>query len=62
MGFPKDFEHMEEIKYKHFIFSKYYKDTEVQEIGFVQNVVADYKGLFPLVNYLNHSMSFTGNE
>ena len=28
-GFPKDFEHLEEIKYKHFIFSKNYQDTEI---------------------------------
>jgi len=61
-GFPKDFEHLEEIKYKHFIFSKYYKDAEIIGKGFPQKVVADYRGLFPLVNYLNLAMSFTGND
>ncbi len=61
-GFPKDFEHIEELKYKHFIFSKYYKDAEILKKGFPQRVVTDYQGLYPLVNYLNHSMSFTGNE
>lgn len=61
-GFPKDFEHLEEIKYKHFIFSKNYKDSEIFKKGFSQNVVADYQGLFPLVNYLNLAMSFSGNE
>ena len=62
IGFPKDFEHLEEIKYKHFIFSRYYKDVEVQKNGYSQKVVSDYQGLLPLVNYLNHAMSFTGNE
>lgn len=61
-GFSKDFKHLEEIKYKHFIFSKYYKDHEILQKGFLQKVVADYQGLFPLVSYLNHSMSFTGND
>ncbi|MEN8229680.1 MAG: DUF2461 domain-containing protein [Bacteroidota bacterium] len=61
-GFPKDFEHLEEIKYKHFVFSKNYKDSEIVEKGFLQNVVVDFQGLLPLVNYLNHAMSFTGND
>jgi len=61
-GFPKDFEHLEEIKYKHFIYSKNYKDTEILTKNFSQKVVADYQGLFPLVHFLNHAMSFTGNE
>ena len=25
-------------------------------------VVDDFRGLYPLVDYLNHAMSFTGNE
>ena len=62
VGYPKDFEHLEEIKYKHFIFSKNYKDSEISKKGFAQNVIADYQGLFPLVQYLNHAISFSGNE
>jgi uncharacterized protein (TIGR02453 family) len=61
-GFPKDFEFMEEIKYKHYIFSKNYENKEVIKSGFVENVTRDCKGLYPLVEYLNHAMSFTGNE
>ena len=61
-GFPKDFEHMEELKYKHHIFSKYYQDAEICDEGFPRRLVGDFKGLIPLVNYLNHAMSFTGNE
>jgi len=61
-GFPKDFEFMEEIKYKHYIFSKNYENKDVIKSGFAEKVTHDYKGLYPLVDYLNHAMSFTGND
>ena len=61
-GFPKDFELMEELKYKHYIFSKNYTDREVMTEGFPKTLVEDYRGLFPVVSYLNHAMSFTGNQ
>lgn len=61
-GFPKDFEFMEEIKYKHYIFSKNYENKDVIKTGFAEKVTHDYTGLYPLVAYLNHSMSFTGND
>ena len=62
VGFPKDFIHMDELKYKHYIWSRSYTDTEIQKAGFASSVVEDYKGLFPVVSYLNHAMSFTGNQ
>jgi len=61
-GFPKDFEFMDELKYKHYIFSRNYLDKEILKKGFGDLIVEDFKGLYPLVNYLNHAMSFTGNE
>ncbi len=61
-GFPKDFEFMEEIKYKHYIFSKNYENKDVINSAFAKKVTHDYKGLYPFVDYLNHSMSFTGND
>jgi len=60
-GFPKEFEYMEELKYKHYVFSKNYADREILKKGFSDTLIADYKGLYPLVDYLNHAMSFTGN-
>lgn len=62
MGFPKDFEHLEEIKYKHYIYSKNYKNEEILTKNFPEKVVQDYQGLFPMVQYLNLAMSFTGND
>ena len=62
VGFPKDFEYIEEIKYKHFIYSRNYSEAEVLKDGFSDGVVDDFKGLYPLVSYLNHAMSFTGNQ
>lgn len=61
-GFPKDFIHMEEVKYKHYIWSRSYSDTEIMKSHFVNEVVEDFKGLYPLVSYLNLTMSFTGNQ
>jgi len=59
--FPKDSPMLEEIKYKHYIFSRNYSDTEIVDPKLAEHVVKDYKGLYPLVNYLNHAMSFAGN-
>ena len=62
VGFPKDFEYMEELKYKHYIFAKNYSDEEVLNNEFPLLVVSEYRDLYPLVQYLNHAMSFSGNE
>jgi len=62
VGFPKDFIHMDELKYKHYIWSSNFDDTTVQSKDFANKVVDEYKGLFPVVSYLNHAMSFTGNQ
>jgi uncharacterized protein (TIGR02453 family) len=62
IGFPKDFIHMEELKYKHYVWSRSYSDSEVQDKDFASRTVNDYRGLHPLVSYLNHAMSFAGNQ
>ena len=62
LGFPKDFVHLDEIKYKHYIFSRNYSDAEILDPELTEQAVQDYRGLFPLVSYLNHAMSFAGNE
>ena len=60
-GFPKDFEYLEELKYKHYVFSKSYTDAEMLHSGFAETLTEDFRGLYPLVEYMNHAMSFTGN-
>lgn len=62
VGFPKDFIHMEELKFKHFVWSRTYKDSDILGKSFISRVVEDYKGLYPVVSYLNHAMSFSGNQ
>jgi len=62
VGFPKDFEHLDEIKYKHYVFTRSYGDREVLQNGFIERLTADYRKLFPYVHFLNNAMSFTGNE
>ena len=61
-GFPKDFIHIEELKYKHYIWSRTYSDSALRKSSSSDSIVADFNALFPLVSYLNHTMSFTGNE
>ncbi len=61
-GFPADFELIEELKFKHYIYGRNYSDDEVLEPDFVTRVVSDYKKLAPVVYHLNLSMSFRGNE
>ena len=61
-GFPKDFKYLEEIKYKHYIFSKQYSDQLITKNEFAEDLIKDFAGLYPLVDYLNHAMSFTGND
>jgi uncharacterized protein (TIGR02453 family) len=61
-GFPQDFAHLEELKYKHYIWSRSYSDQDLQKNGFAGSVAEDFRGLFPLVAYLNHAMSFSGNQ
>lgn len=61
-GFPKDFAHIDELKYKHHIFSRNYKDAELKGKDLTSLLTEDYRGFYPLVSYLNHAMSFTGNQ
>lgn len=61
-GFPKDFVHIDELKYKHHIFSRNYKDAELKGKDLTSLLTGDFRGLYPLVSYLNHAMSFTGNQ
>lgn len=61
-GFPNESPLLEEIKYKHYIYSRQYSDAEILDSNLPDIAVEDFKGLYPLVNYLNHAMSFAGNE
>jgi uncharacterized protein (TIGR02453 family) len=62
VGFPKDFAHIDELKYKHHIFSRPYKDSELSGKNTASLLTKDFMGLYPMVAYLNHAMSFTGNH
>ena len=60
-GFPQDFPHIDELKYKHFIFSRTHKDSDLTNSKAVSLLTEDFQGLYPLVSYLNQAMSFSGN-
>jgi uncharacterized protein (TIGR02453 family) len=61
-GFPPDFKYIEEVKYKHYIFSRNYTDPQLSGNQIASRLTNDFRGLYPLVNYLNHAMSYTGNH
>ena len=61
-GYDKDFILLEEIKYKHYIYSRNFSDAEILDRNLPDKAVEAYKGLYPLVDYLNHAMSFAGNQ
>ena len=61
-GFPQDFEHIEQLKFKHFIFAKNYPDSQVLENDFIGSAISGFKGLNNYVNFLNNAMDFMGNE
>lgn len=60
-GFPQDFPYIDELKYKHYIFSHSYKDSDLTSGSAPSMLTDDFRGLYPLVSYLNQAMSFTGN-
>jgi len=61
-GFPDDFKYLDQLKFKHYLFAKDYTDADLLSDGFIDRVIADFKGLYPFVNYLNTAMDFMGNE
>jgi uncharacterized protein (TIGR02453 family) len=61
-GFPQDFKYLDELKYRHYIFSCNYKDSQLSGNNLASRLTDDFRGLYPLVSYLNHAMSFTGNH
>ncbi len=60
-GFPQDFPYIDELKYKHHIFTRNYKDAELTGKKASTLLKEDFHGLYPLVFYLNQALSFTGN-
>jgi uncharacterized protein (DUF2461 family) len=61
-GFPDDFKYIEALKFKHYLFSINYEDKEAESPGFINHVIDDFTGLYPLVYYLNNAMDLMGNE
>ena len=61
-GFPKDFEYIGELKYKHHIITRAYSDDELLAKDPAGKIIKDYRALHPLVDWLNQAMSYEGNK
>ncbi|MBN2699291.1 MAG: DUF2461 domain-containing protein [Bacteroidales bacterium] len=61
-GFPTDFKYADELKFKHYIFMREYRDDQVLSGTFPDMVVKDFRELFPFVSFLNTAIDFKGNE
>lgn len=52
-GFPKDWEHIDLLRYKSFIGSKPFTTKEVLSANFLEKAVESFRALYPLNRYLN---------
>jgi len=55
-GFPKEFEHIELLKLKSYTVFKDISDKQVQDSGFVKNIIADFKVMKPFNSFLNRAV------
>lgn len=52
-GFPKDFEHIDLLNYKHYAVGKMIGDEIVESDGFAKEIDQTFKALYPLNRFLN---------
>ncbi len=55
-GYPKDHEYIELLQLKHYVYMKKITDKEIMEKGFVDQVVKNFKTLYPLNQFLSKAM------
>ena len=57
-GFPKDFEDIDLLKYKHYIVSKRVDDSLVSSEKFDQEIIESFKALYPFNAFLNEGINY----
>jgi uncharacterized protein (DUF2461 family) len=55
--FPKDFEHIELLKFKSFTVSQSFSDEQVKEPDFMSDVTHSFECMKPFVKFLNHGIA-----
>lgn len=55
-GFPKDHEHIDLLKYKSFIFSQNFNDTQVKSKNYVENMVDAFRLVSPVNQFLYQAL------
>jgi uncharacterized protein (TIGR02453 family) len=56
-GFPKDFPHIDHLKYKHYTVSKKEPDAVYQSPAFIKEVTSVFKAMMPFNRYLNAAVT-----
>jgi len=60
-GYPADFEHVDLLKYKHYIASKIIPDEWIGKDNLLEKIVKEFRILCPLSEYLNRAMESESN-
>lgn len=56
-GFPKDFQHIELLKYKSYVVGKNMPDSRVMSEDFLVGARDDFKTMYPFIQFLNRAVS-----
>ena len=55
-GFPKDFEHIDLLKYKSYIVSQSFDNDTVTGDSLVEETVKTFRLMYPLNNFINYAL------
>jgi uncharacterized protein (TIGR02453 family) len=55
-GYPKDFEHIDLLRYKSYIVSKAYKDKLASGDGLLEETIKAFRLMYPLIRFINFAL------
>jgi uncharacterized protein (DUF2461 family) len=55
-GFPKDYEHIDLLKYKSYIVSRSYELDLVRSDQLLETVTNDFRQMHPLIRFINFAL------
>jgi len=55
-GFPKDFEHIDLLKYKSYIVSRQFNENLVTGDGLLEETLKACRLMYPLIRFINYAL------